>query len=91
RPHLREIRTIHIEKTAEPVGFQIQPGPEGGIFVSSVSENSLASDAGIVVGDQLLEYNSVDFRSVTAEQASAELSRPCSVMRLLVHFNLISK
>jgi hypothetical protein len=30
-------------------------GPSGGIFVSSVNENSLAAQAGLVIGDQLLE------------------------------------
>lgn len=37
------------------MGFQIEMGPSGGIFVSSVNENSLAAQAGLVIGDQLLE------------------------------------
>ena len=57
RPHPGETRKINIEKTSKPVGFQIEMGPSGGIFVSSVNENSLAAQAGLVIGDQLLEVN----------------------------------
>ena len=57
RPHPGETRKINIEKTSKLVGFQIEMGPSGGIFVSSVNENSLAAQAGIVIGDQLLEVS----------------------------------
>ena len=55
RPHPGETRKINIEKTSKLVGFQIELGPSGGIFVSRVNENSLAAQAGLVIGDQLLE------------------------------------
>ena len=55
RPHLGETRNIKFEKSIEPLGIQIESGSLGGIFVSSVSDNSLANKAGINVGDQLLE------------------------------------
>ena len=55
RPKPGEMRKISIEKTSKLVGFQIEMGPSGGIFVSSVNENSLAAQAGLVIGDQLLE------------------------------------
>ena len=57
RPQVGETRDINVEKSSEPLGFQIQKGSSGGIFVSSVSQNSLASHAGIEIGDQLLEVN----------------------------------
>ena len=57
RPHPGETRKINIEKTSKLVGFQIEMGPSGGIFVSSVNENSLAAQAGLVIGDQLLEVS----------------------------------
>jgi len=50
-----QTRTIFIERTSQPVGFQIESGPKGGTFVSSVNENSLAAKAGLVIGDQFLE------------------------------------
>ena len=56
-PRHHETRTITFEKSSEPVGFQIQGGPAGGIFVSAVNDNSLASQAGLVIGDQLLEVS----------------------------------
>ena len=57
RPTVGEIRTIHVEKSAEPLGIMIKAGQEGGIFVSSVSEHSLALKAGIAIGDQILEVS----------------------------------
>ena len=51
-----ETRNIRVEKcTEEPLGIQIESGSNCGIFVSSVSDNSLANKAGIQIGDQLLE------------------------------------
>lgn len=61
RPKPGEIRKISIEKTNKLVGFQIEMGPSGGIFVSSVNENSLAAQAGLVIGDQLLEVSTCVF------------------------------
>lgn len=60
-PQHHETRTITFEKSSEPVGFQIQGGPAGGIFVSAVNDNSLASQAGLVIGDQLLEVSRQGF------------------------------
>ncbi|CAG5124909.1 unnamed protein product, partial [Candidula unifasciata] len=54
-PDHHETRDITFEKSPTPVGFKIQQGTLGGIFVSSVSDNSLAAQAGLVIGDQLLE------------------------------------
>ena len=41
----------------EPLGIKIETARGGGIFVSSVSEKSLAAQAGLEVGDQLLEVS----------------------------------
>ena len=51
------MRRINVEKSMEPLGIKIETARGGGIFVSSVSEKSLAAQAGLVVGDQLLEVN----------------------------------
>lgn len=50
-----DLRSICIEKTSEPLGIQISCGEGGGIFVSSVTKNSLADQAGLQIGDHLLE------------------------------------
>ena len=56
RPYRGETRIINMEKSSEPLGIQINKGDRsGGIFVCSVSDNSLAKEAGVQVGDQLLE------------------------------------
>lgn len=52
KPSPGEIRQIHIDKTCEQLGIKIEEGPpggQGGVFVSSVSTNSLASQAGLQV------------------------------------------
>lgn len=50
-----ETRKMNIERDSQCVGFTIGSGPQGGVFVSSVQEDSLAMEAGLVIGDQLLE------------------------------------
>ena len=43
-------------KGPEPIGISIAGGCDsGGIFISHLTENSLAAKAGIEYGDQLLE------------------------------------
>lgn len=56
-----ETRSIAVETGHEPLGIQIDPGRDGGIFVSAVGENCRASRAGIAVGDQLLEVGIYSF------------------------------
>ena len=59
RPDKGETRNINVEKSSEPLGIKIDTSNNGGIFVSSVNDNSLARKAGVQIGDQLLEvcYN----------------------------------
>ena len=54
RPSPGEIRQIYLEKSSEQLGITIEEGSGGagskkGVFVSSVSENSLASQVGLQV------------------------------------------
>lgn len=50
---------VCIEKRGsyEGLGIRIAPSNGQGVFVSCVSEHSLAAKHGIQVGDQLLEVN----------------------------------
>ena len=65
KPYPGEIRAIHIEKSSEQLGIKIEEvqcqsnssasgggvgTSSGGVFVSSVSSNSLADQAGLQVG-----------------------------------------
>lgn len=56
-PKPGDLRSICIEKSTEPLGIQISCGAGGGIFVSSVTKGSLADQAGLQVGDHLLEVS----------------------------------
>jgi hypothetical protein len=49
RPAPGDIRQISIEKSSEQLGIKIEEGAKKGVFVSSVSENSLASQVGLQV------------------------------------------
>jgi hypothetical protein len=49
RPSPGELRRVHIDKSVEPLGIQISCLESGGVFVSTVSEHSLASQVGLQV------------------------------------------
>nr|CAD7404625.1 unnamed protein product [Timema cristinae] len=47
KPLPGELRRVHIDKSVEPLGIQISCLESGGVFVSTVSEHSLASQVGL--------------------------------------------
>lgn len=49
-----------VHKGAEPLGISIVSGENGGIFVSKVTGGSIAHQAGLEYGDQLLEVSVMD-------------------------------
>lgn len=49
-----------VHKGAEPLGISIVSGENGGIFVSKVTGGSIAHQAGLEYGDQLLEVGTID-------------------------------
>ena len=59
------------EVEGESFGFCIRGGAEYniGLFVSSIDAGSIAQDAGICLGDQILEVNRIDFRSISHHDA----------------------
>lgn len=57
RPYLEEPRNVIVHKGAEPLGISIVSGENGGIFVSKVTGGSIAHQAGLEYGDQLLEVS----------------------------------
>ena len=64
RPKIGEVRDILISnRSVEPLGIGIFWNEKNGsIFVSAVSEHSVAAQAGLQVGDQLLDINGVNMR-----------------------------
>ncbi|XP_043912426.1 PDZ domain-containing protein 7 [Protopterus annectens] len=66
------IHTITVEKTSDGrLGFSVRGGSEHGlgIFVSKVEEGSAAEQAGLCVGDKIVEVNSVSLESITMGSA----------------------
>ncbi|NXQ06958.1 DLG5 protein, partial [Vidua macroura] len=55
RPYMEEPRHVKVQKGSEPLGISIVSGENGGIFVSKVTGGSIAHQAGLEYGDQLLE------------------------------------
>jgi predicted metalloprotease with PDZ domain len=55
RPYVEEPRHVKVQKGPEPLGISIVSGEKGGIYVSKVTTGSIAHQAGLEYGDQLLE------------------------------------
>lgn len=67
-------RVITLTRTSpdESLGFKIKGGrdSDSAVCISEVDENSSAAKQGLMVGDQLIEVNGIDFEKIT--QSSAE-------------------
>ncbi|XP_036403226.1 PDZ domain-containing protein 7-like [Megalops cyprinoides] len=67
-----DIHTITVDKSADgKLGFSVRGGSEHGlsIFVSKVEDDSSAEQAGLCVGDKLVEVNGVSLESITMSSA----------------------
>lgn len=87
RPRPGDIRGIKIEKTTEMLGITIDEGSNEGVFVSTVSKDSLASQVGLQVGDQILEVYGVNVRSCGKENAARVMSNRSNTLDMKVQFN----
>ncbi|XP_063844799.1 disks large homolog 5-like isoform X5 [Scylla paramamosain] len=87
KPNPGDLRNIHIEKSSQQLGIQIRCLESGGVYVSSVTINSLASQVGLCVGDQLLEVCGINLRSATKQSASMVLSQCGTSVTMLVQYN----
>uniref|UniRef100_A0A034WQQ2 Disks large-like protein 5 n=1 Tax=Bactrocera dorsalis TaxID=27457 RepID=A0A034WQQ2_BACDO len=79
--------TLCMDKSKN-LGIKLFGGNKVGIFVHDVHPGSPSDIAGIRKGDQILEYNGVDLRCVTAEQAANEISKLTDTVTLLVQNKL---
>ncbi|XP_048843263.1 disks large homolog 5a isoform X4 [Brienomyrus brachyistius] len=87
RPYLEEPRNVIVHKGAEPLGISIVSGENGGIFVSKVTGGSIAHQAGLEYGDQLLEFNGINLRNATEQQARLIIGQQCDTITILAQYN----
>ncbi|XP_076686341.1 MAGUK family member discs large 5 isoform X6 [Andrena cerasifolii] len=86
-PPPSEPRYLFIEtRKCSNLGISLVGGNGVGIFVHSVQPGCLAEEAGLRTGDRILEYNGVDLRQATAEQAALELARPADKVTLIAQY-----
>ncbi|KAA8581304.1 hypothetical protein FQN60_002885 [Etheostoma spectabile] len=67
-----DLHTITVDKSVDgKLGFSVRGGSEHGlsIFVSKVEDHSTAEEAGLCVGDKLVEVNGVSLESITMSSA----------------------
>ncbi|XP_056326070.1 disks large homolog 5-like isoform X2 [Danio aesculapii] len=87
RPFIEEPRYVTIPKGAEPLGISIVGGDNGGIFVSKVTEGSIAQKHHLEFGDQLLEFNGVNLRNATEQLARLIIGQQCDTITILAQYN----
>ena len=76
-----------VMKKPGDLGVRLVGGNRFGIFIHSVEIDSAAYQVGLRSADQILEYNRVDLRKATAEQAAYELAKPVEKVMILVQYN----
>ncbi|XP_050079140.1 disks large homolog 5 [Anopheles maculipalpis] len=82
-------REIYIEtRKTSNLGITLVGGNAFGIFVHGVQKDSIADKAGLLVGDQILEFNGTDMRRSTAEHAALEIAKPADHVKVLVLYNI---
>lgn len=86
-PNIGEKRRVDIEKSEKPLGISIRCRKNRGIFVSHVGEHSIASQVGLQVGDQLLEFCGINMRSATYDLAAKFLRQCGNSITMLVQYN----
>uniref|UniRef100_A0A6Q2Z4D2 PDZ domain-containing protein 7 n=1 Tax=Esox lucius TaxID=8010 RepID=A0A6Q2Z4D2_ESOLU len=67
-----DLHTVTVEKSADGhLGFSVRGGSEHGlsIFVSKIEDGSSAEQAGLCVGDQLVEVNGISLEGITMSSA----------------------
>ncbi|XP_077595272.1 disks large homolog 5-like isoform X1 [Stigmatopora nigra] len=87
RPYLEEPRNVRVQKGAEPLGISIVSGENGGVFVSKVTAGSIAHQAHLEYGDQLLEFNGINLRNANEQQARLVIGQQCDTVSILAQYN----
>ncbi|KAL0615703.1 Disks large-like protein 5 [Plecturocebus cupreus] len=87
RPYIEEPRHVKVQKGSEPLSISIVSGEKGGICVSKVTVGSIAHQAGLEYGDQLLEFNGINLRSATEQQVRLIIGQQCDTITILAQYN----
>ncbi len=69
---LKHLQTVWLERSGRmPLGFSIRGGKEMGlgIYVSEVDPGSPSDEAGLRIGDQIIEINGIDFEWLSHSSA----------------------
>ncbi|XP_041830353.1 disks large homolog 5-like isoform X2 [Melanotaenia boesemani] len=86
-PYFGEPRNVTVQKGAEPLGISIVSGENGGVFVSKVTAGSIAHQAHLEYGDQLLEFNGINLRNANEQQARLVIGQQCDTVTILAQYN----
>ncbi|XP_019730066.1 disks large homolog 5-like [Hippocampus comes] len=86
-PYLEEPRNVTVQRGAEPLGISIVSGETGGVFVSKVTAGSIAHQAHLEYGDQLLEFNGINLRNANEQQARLVIGQQCDTVTILAQYN----
>uniref|UniRef100_A0A8C8CS91 Discs, large homolog 5b (Drosophila), tandem duplicate 1 n=1 Tax=Oncorhynchus tshawytscha TaxID=74940 RepID=A0A8C8CS91_ONCTS len=84
---IQEPRNVTVQKGAEPLGISIVSGENGGVFVSKVTAGSIAHQARLEYGDQLLEFNGINLRNANEQQARLVIGQQCDTITILAQYN----
>ncbi|CAB1312852.1 unnamed protein product [Coregonus sp. 'balchen'] len=92
----RKDRSLHRNRSFLRIPLAARPrfsslrslsGENGGIFVSKVTGGSIAHQAGLEYGDQLLEYNGINLRNATEQQARLIIGQQCDTITIMAQYN----
>ncbi|XP_045147635.1 disks large homolog 5 [Echinops telfairi] len=82
-----EPRLVLIKKSQLELGVQLCGGNLHGVFVAEVEDDSPASGPdGLVPGDLILEYGTLDMRNKTVEEVYMEMLKPKEGIHLKVQY-----
>ncbi|OQV17131.1 Disks large-like protein 5 [Hypsibius exemplaris] len=91
RNSIQDARSVRFTKDfTEPLGVNLIGGNVHGIFIHSVTPGSAATGPrpkGLGCGEQILEYNGINMRSMLLETAMRELCKPVQDVSIIVQFN----
>ena len=83
-----DYRLIRIERSSALIGIRIlRTTNSRGVFVQMVTEGSLAAQAGIKVGDQIIDICGINMRTADFENAAKVLNQCGDPIQMLVQHN----
>ncbi|KAL0964827.1 hypothetical protein UPYG_G00329540 [Umbra pygmaea] len=79
------VRFVWLKKTQVELGLKICGGNLSGIYIERLEEDSpVKCPDGLLIGDQILEYNGVSMKNMTAEEAYIEMLKPADTVAFKV-------